>query len=113
MQINCGAVENILRDMSLVPTLVSEQDICLIFIPLIPFFGFDIHCALLPNLMHEVELGGWKALFIHLLRILESLDKHLLIELDWRYGGFTALCTICSNRLYSGIVRCQLLGGIQ
>lgn len=38
MQINCGAVENILRDMSLVPTSVSEQDICLIFIPLIPFF---------------------------------------------------------------------------
>ena len=76
-------------------------------------FGFDIHSALLPDLMHEVELGGWKALFIHLLRMLESLDKHLLIELDQRYGGFTALRTICSNRLYSGIVRCQLLGGIQ
>ena len=63
--------------------------------------------------MHEVELGGCKALFIHLLRMLELLDKHLLIELDRRYSGFTALCTIHSNRLYSGIVRCQLFGGIQ
>lgn len=34
--------------------------------------------------MHESELGGWKALFIQLLRILESLDENLLIELDWR-----------------------------
>ena len=34
--------------------------------------------------MHEVELGGWKALFIQLLRMLESLDKNLLIELDRR-----------------------------
>ena len=63
--------------------------------------------------MHEVELGGWKALFIHLLRMLESLDKLLLIELDRRYGKFLTLRNIYSNRLYSGIVRCQLLGEIQ
>ena len=63
--------------------------------------------------MHEVELGGWKALFIHLLRMLESLDKLLLIELDRRYGKFLTLCNIYSNRLYSGIVRRQLLGEIQ
>ena len=63
--------------------------------------------------MHEVELGGWKALFIHLLRMLESLDKLLLIELDRRYGKFLTLRNIYSNRLYSGIVRRQLLGEIQ
>ena len=32
--------------------------------------------------MHEVELGGWQAIFIHLLRMLESLDPILLVELD-------------------------------
>jgi hypothetical protein len=37
---------------------------------------------MLPDLMHEFELGVWKALFIHLLRILESSDASLLIELD-------------------------------
>ena len=34
--------------------------------------------------MHEIELGVWKALFIHLLRILESADPNSLDELDRR-----------------------------
>jgi len=39
---------------------------------------------LVPDLMHEVELGIWRAIFIHLLRILQSLDENLLLELDQR-----------------------------
>ena len=39
---------------------------------------------LLPDLMHEFELGVWRAVFIHLLQILQSVDKNLLIELDHR-----------------------------
>jgi len=35
--------------------------------------------------MHEVEIGTWKALFIHLLRILEAIDENLLHELDRRW----------------------------
>ena len=34
--------------------------------------------------MHEVELGGWKALFIHLLRMLSSMSEERLVELDRR-----------------------------
>jgi hypothetical protein len=34
--------------------------------------------------MHEFELGVWKAIFLHLLRILEAEDPFLLIELDRR-----------------------------
>ena len=37
---------------------------------------------LLPDLMHEVEIGGWKALLIHLLCMLQSVDDQLLVELD-------------------------------
>jgi hypothetical protein len=36
------------------------------------------------DLMHEFELGVWKSLFIHLLRILQAHDKTLLHELDRR-----------------------------
>jgi hypothetical protein len=36
-------------------------------------------------LLHEVELGVWRALFIHLLRILQSINPILLHELDKRY----------------------------
>jgi hypothetical protein len=39
----------------------------------------------LPDLMHDFELGGWRALFIHLLRILDSIDPNLLTEVDRRY----------------------------
>jgi hypothetical protein len=40
---------------------------------------------LLVDLMHEFELGVWKALFIHLLRMLNAMDKSLINELDRRY----------------------------
>jgi hypothetical protein len=39
---------------------------------------------LVVDLMHEFELGVWKALFIHLLRILASVNQGLLHELDRR-----------------------------
>jgi hypothetical protein len=37
-----------------------------------------------PDLLHEVELGGWKSLFIHLIRIVEAEDPNLVAELDAR-----------------------------
>lgn len=37
------------------------------------------------DLMHEVELGTWKHLFIHILRILDAEDSTLLDELDYRW----------------------------
>jgi len=39
---------------------------------------------LVVDLMHEVELGVWKALFIYLLQILEAADKNAVAELDRR-----------------------------
>jgi hypothetical protein len=36
------------------------------------------------DLMHEFELGVWKAFFIHLLRILAAKNPALLHELDQR-----------------------------
>jgi hypothetical protein len=40
---------------------------------------------LLVDLLHEFVLGVWKALFIHLLRMLNAHDKSLVNELDRRY----------------------------
>jgi hypothetical protein len=36
------------------------------------------------DLMHDVEIGDWRALFVHLLRILDAVDAKLSIELDRR-----------------------------
>src|SRR5262245_4875919 len=43
-----------------------------------------MYSMMLPDLMHEFETGAWRYVFIHLLRILESVDKSLLVELDRR-----------------------------
>lgn len=39
---------------------------------------------LVNDIMHEVELGVWKALFIQLLRLLEATDKGSMNQLDLR-----------------------------
>lgn len=39
---------------------------------------------LVVDLLHEFELGVWKSLFIHLLRMLECVRPSLLNELDRR-----------------------------
>jgi hypothetical protein len=36
------------------------------------------------DILHEVELGTWRALYIHLLRLLESADPKSIPELDRR-----------------------------
>jgi hypothetical protein len=48
-------------------------------------FGFNMFCMLTVDLMHEVELGIWKAVFVHLLRVLDCENEGLKHELDrWR-----------------------------
>jgi len=48
---------------------------------------------LVVDLMHEFELGVWKALFTHLIRILHAAGPHsgLVAELDRRYVNCTAI----------------------
>jgi hypothetical protein len=54
---------------------------------------------LVVDLMHEFELGVWKALFIHLLRMLNALDKALLDELDRQYVAFTVYTRVSEDSL--------------
>lgn len=49
--------------------------------------GFNLFYMLLVDLMHEFELGVWKALFIHLLQMLNAMDKSLIHELDHWYAN--------------------------
>ncbi|KAG2110219.1 uncharacterized protein F5147DRAFT_772486 [Suillus discolor] len=48
-------------------------------------FGFNVFVTLVVDLLHEFELGVWHMLLLHLLRILFTLDKDLIHELDKRY----------------------------
>jgi hypothetical protein len=39
---------------------------------------------LVVDLLHEFELGVWKSLFVHLIRIINAYDPRLVHELDYR-----------------------------
>ena len=53
-------------------------------------FGFNMFSMLVVDLMHKIELGVWKAAFIHLLCILDCQNAGLKHELDRRQAGFKA-----------------------
>lgn len=52
--------------------------------------GFDIYATLTVDLLHEFEIGAWKSLFIHLIRILDasSSGSTLIHELDRRSAPY-------------------------
>ena len=91
--INSRVVEDLLQEHSLVPTAVFFILFLKRFVlihyqnafssKLVPF-GFNMFNMLVVDLMHEVELRVWKAIFIHLLCILDCQNKGLTHEMDRR-----------------------------
>ncbi|PCH39218.1 hypothetical protein WOLCODRAFT_86414 [Wolfiporia cocos MD-104 SS10] len=54
-------------------------------------FGFNFYSMFVPDLLHEFELGVWKAVFTHLLRILYAEGKDRIQILNKRYGNLWSL----------------------
>jgi hypothetical protein len=44
---------------------------------------------LVPDLLHEFELGVWKATLIHLLRVLFTFGSEVVTELDNRWVSYS------------------------
>jgi hypothetical protein len=91
--VNSTFVENLLKEESLVPTTVGNiRSIAFVlsnssqnaFSERLGDFGFDMFKTLVVDLMHEIELGIWRALLIHLLCILQAVNPGLIHELDRR-----------------------------
>jgi hypothetical protein len=55
--------------------------------------GLNMFDMLVVDLMHEVELGVWKAVFIHLLCLLDCHDENLKHELDQRQASIEPRAT--------------------
>ncbi|KAJ2935903.1 hypothetical protein H1R20_g1191, partial [Candolleomyces eurysporus] len=76
-------VESLLKPQSLVP--VDNAFFAPRFLP----FVVSILPALVVDILHEFEVGVWKRLFIHLIRLLEAFSQAsgitLTAELDYRY----------------------------
>ncbi|KAF7973003.1 hypothetical protein HWV62_16378 [Athelia sp. TMB] len=76
-------VEKLLFASSWVPTIELNRYQNTFAEKLTPF-GFDPHQIMVVDLMHEFELGVWKAVFIHLIRILHAASPggRLVGQLD-------------------------------
>ncbi|KAF8148266.1 hypothetical protein B0H34DRAFT_758798 [Crassisporium funariophilum] len=75
--INSKSVNDVLQEESYVPTRNA-------FSTRLQHFGFDFFSMFVPDFMHEFELGVWKAIFIHLMRILYSAGNDCIQSLNWR-----------------------------
>ncbi|KAG2342261.1 hypothetical protein BDR05DRAFT_976464 [Suillus weaverae] len=75
--VGSAAVEHILKSQSWVPTSNAFSD-------RLNHLGFIIFHVLVVDLLHEFEIGIWKMLFKHLLRIISAHDKSLINTLDQR-----------------------------
>jgi len=47
-------------------------------------FGFNFFSMFVPDLLHEFELGVWKAIFTHLMRMLYACGDTSIQELNSR-----------------------------
>ena len=88
-------VETLLKPESLVPTMVCIlrckvvlKRLTLVvqnaFSERLSHTNFNFFLMLVVDLLHEFELGVWKSILIHLLRIVNSLKGTGLAELDRR-----------------------------
>ncbi|KAF7328374.1 GLOBIN domain-containing protein [Mycena venus] len=64
--------------------------------------GFNFFSMFVPDFLHEVELGGWKSLFIHLIRILHTRGQATVDEFNERFRkvpifGKSTICRFHSN----------------
>ncbi|RDB17809.1 hypothetical protein Hypma_000673 [Hypsizygus marmoreus] len=76
--VNSDHVEELLKAESLVPTLNA-------FSKLLGQFGLDVYDLVVVDLMHELELGVWKALLLHLIRILHTQGPAAVLEFNARF----------------------------
>ena len=55
------------------------------------WFGINMYSFFMPDLLHEFELGVWKAVFTHLLWILYAHGEDAIATLNRRYRGMAVV----------------------
>ncbi|KAF9783930.1 hypothetical protein BJ322DRAFT_1109780 [Thelephora terrestris] len=77
--VNSMAVNRVIGSESFTPTRSA-------FISALDKFGLEFFSLFVVDLMHEFELGVWKAVLTHLLRILYTQGAGVIAEFDRRVG---------------------------
>ncbi|KJA13591.1 hypothetical protein HYPSUDRAFT_151446 [Hypholoma sublateritium FD-334 SS-4] len=100
--VNSIFVENILKPESWVPTENA-------FSHRLSPFGFNLFSIFLVDFMHEFELGVWKKVFIHLLRILECIHG-ATNKLDQRFRDMPTFGRDSIRRFTNSVSELKKLG---
>ncbi|KIJ47640.1 hypothetical protein M422DRAFT_163661 [Sphaerobolus stellatus SS14] len=77
LRVDSNPIDNILKPTSRVPTINAFSEI-------MPSENFNKYQMFVVDLLHEFELGVWKAILVHLIRILTKIGKEELHEFDRR-----------------------------
>ncbi|TRM61255.1 hypothetical protein BD626DRAFT_558654 [Schizophyllum amplum] len=65
--------------------------------------GLNFYQLFVVDLLHEFELGVWKAIFIHLLRILQARGQAVVHELNRRYRAVPAFGRDTIRRVHKNV----------
>ncbi|KZV98181.1 hypothetical protein EXIGLDRAFT_607198 [Exidia glandulosa HHB12029] len=71
---------------------------------------FNFFAMLVVDLLHEFELGVWKAIFIHMLRILQAEKKDLVAELDSRFRQMSTFGRSTIRKFHNNVSDMKRLG---
>ena len=92
--VNSKAVDRVIGSQSMTPAHVSRIEYLMdvpalitsqsAFISTLAEFGLDFFPLFVVDLMHEFELGVWKAVLTHLIRILYTQGTETIAEFDRR-----------------------------
>ncbi|CAA7270389.1 unnamed protein product [Cyclocybe aegerita] len=95
-------VEDLLKPTSSVPTVNAFVDHL--------GHSFQLNELFVVNLMHEVELGVWKTLFTHLIRILYATapDGHLVADTICRFSSNTSEMKKLATRDFKDFLQCSI-----
>ncbi|KAI0076041.1 hypothetical protein K474DRAFT_1685008 [Panus rudis PR-1116 ss-1] len=89
-------VEHFLAAESYVPTWNAFAD-------RLSEFGQNIFSFFVVDLMHEFELGVWKAVFIHIIRMLISVGDNKIQEFNMRWREVPSFCDMTIRPFHSNV----------
>ncbi|KAJ3510290.1 hypothetical protein NMY22_g16016 [Coprinellus aureogranulatus] len=103
LSVNTPKIEALLKGTSLVPSSNAFSD------SLSPL-GFDMYRMMAVDILHEFEIGVWKDLFIHLLRMIEATDPANTAALNRRFRQVPTFGTDTIRRFSNNMSEMRQLG---
>ncbi|KAK6974093.1 GLOBIN domain-containing protein [Favolaschia claudopus] len=90
-----AAINRMLKPTSLVPTRNAFSKLA--------EYGFNFFTMFVPDFLHEVELGGWKSLFLHLIRILHAYSPVSVDKLNERFRNIPTFGRSTIRRFHANV----------